>query len=285
MHNTWCLCSPKALLVGCSLPLDLPKGLLKGRRFFSSGICSKIQAPDHPALQICAVEPQKPLEWKEQLVQQLLKLQDSLPVEGSPHGDAHGQHLRYWLCLGHLISHSNSLLAARAAELALQKGSLLPATRVLVQNVWARAASLGPAEIVERLAQLLDDIELPEAFATNCLATAAQLVLHPQRVQLSSELEMRLLGRQLQRKWEILENNTDSGFKMFQTTKWHNMNFVHSRFVRESCVIRMYTVQPANEPVHCFVFGWCKSVRRGCCVRRSETNPDKRQYIGLKKIF
>ena len=72
------------------------------------------------------------LEPKTKVVEQLLKMHGSLPVEGSPHGEAHGQHLRFWLCLGSLMSADDVGAAAKAAIEALRAGSLLPATRVLV---------------------------------------------------------------------------------------------------------------------------------------------------------
>ncbi|CAK9111037.1 unnamed protein product [Durusdinium trenchii] len=113
-------------------------------------------------------------------MEELLKLKDSLPVEGSPHGEAHGQQLRFWLCLGHLMSiESHTVAAAAAAREALQRGALLPATRVVVQNVWAQAVVQGPKRLVLDLVEQLKDTEMPEAFATNSLAVAAQLLLHP----------------------------------------------------------------------------------------------------------
>eukprot|EP00438_Fugacium_kawagutii_P014068 Skav204175 [mRNA] locus=scaffold903:508926:512000:- [translate_table: standard] len=76
-------------------------------------------------------------------------------------------------------------LAAKAAMEAL-RGPLLPATRVLVQNVWAKAASESQEQAatrVSQLVQILQNVELPEAFAANCLAVAAQLLLHPGKGQ------------------------------------------------------------------------------------------------------
>ena len=133
-------------------------------------------------MQLCRAE--LPPETKRQVVQQLLEMLKApgLPVEGSPHGEAHGQQLRFWLCLGSLMSADDAAEAAGAAKEALRAGSLLPATRVLVQNVWAKAACESEEEI-SNLAQLLQNVELPEAFATNCLAVAAQLLLHPARGQ------------------------------------------------------------------------------------------------------
>ena len=88
------------------------------------------------------------LEPKTKVVEQLLKMHGSLPVEGSPHGEAHGQHLRFWLCLGSLMSADDVGAAAKAAIEALRAGSLLPATRVLVQNVWAKAAMESEEQIL-----------------------------------------------------------------------------------------------------------------------------------------
>lgn len=59
-------------------------------------------APDHPALQLIAARAAEvacPVReegsvWpkgKAEVMEELLKLKDSLPVEGSPHGEAHGQ--------------------------------------------------------------------------------------------------------------------------------------------------------------------------------------------------
>ncbi|CAJ1438387.1 unnamed protein product [Effrenium voratum] len=158
-------------------------------------------APGSDAAQRVAQAPEalRPL-----LVQQLLLLSDSLPSEGSPHGEAHGQHLRYWLCLGELLSAGDAFSAASAAQRAL-RAPLLPATRVLVQNVWAKAAFLAGDAVILPLAELLQDFELPEAFAFNALSVAAQLLLHPQRgqpcrdgqalqLQATSHAELQLLG-------------------------------------------------------------------------------------------
>jgi hypothetical protein len=82
------------------------------------------------------------------VVEQLLKMHGSLPVEGSPHGEAHGQHLRFWLCLVSLMSADDVSAAATVAMEALRAGSLLPATRVLVQNVWAKAAMKSEEQIL-----------------------------------------------------------------------------------------------------------------------------------------
>ena len=97
-----------------------------------------------------------------------------LPLEGSPHGAAHGQHLRFWLCVAEL---SEGKGMAEKAKEAL-RSPLLPATRVLVQNVWAQAAAHSD-EVLLELARELENVEMPEAFATNCLAVAAQVLLHP----------------------------------------------------------------------------------------------------------
>ena len=137
-------------------------------------------AEDHPALQLCRAE--LTAEQKGTVLEQLLEMKTSLPVEGSPHGEAHGQHLRFWLSLGSLLTAENAEKAAEVAIEALRSGSLLPATRVLVQNVWAKAI-FESEEQVYILIRFLKDVELPEAFATNCLAVAAQLLLHPGKGQ------------------------------------------------------------------------------------------------------
>ena len=148
---------------------------------------------DHPALQLCRAELSK--EAKQEVLHGLLS--QKLPLEGSPHGEAHGQQLRFWLCVGELSDN----MAAKAKE-ALRSG-LLPATRVLVQNVWARAA-VGSEEVLLDLAKELEDVAMPEAFATNCLAVAAQVLLHPaagrpevmesMSLRVDSEAKQKLLG-------------------------------------------------------------------------------------------
>lgn len=137
-------------------------------------------AEDHPAIKLCRAD--LTAEQKGKVLQKLLEMKTSLPVEGSPHGEAHGQHLRFWLSLGSLLTAENAEKAAEVAIEALRSGSLLPATRVLVQNVWAKAI-FESEEQVTTLVGFLKDVELPEAFATNCLAVAAQLLLHPGKGQ------------------------------------------------------------------------------------------------------
>lgn len=139
---------------------------------------SKHLADDHPALQICWARSLLSQQDRTDLVRNLLSLRGSLTTEGSPHGDGHGQNLRLWLCLGELMSADDAEVIAAEAKQAL-KDSPLPATRVLVQNVWAKAARLVGAPLVHDLAATLADPDLPEAFAANCVAVAAQLLLHP----------------------------------------------------------------------------------------------------------
>ncbi|CAJ1407866.1 unnamed protein product [Effrenium voratum] len=147
-------------------------------------------APGSDAAQRVAQAPEalRPL-----LVQQLLLLSDSLPSEGSPHGEAHGQHLRYWLCLGELLSAGDAFSAASAAQRAL-RAPLLPATRVLVQNVWAKAAFLAGDAVILPLAELLQDfptrahhpqkrtsscrkpsLSMPSVWPPNCCCTPSEV--------------------------------------------------------------------------------------------------------------
>ncbi|CAE7584608.1 TARBP1 [Symbiodinium natans] len=146
----------------------------------ASGRDSKHLPDDHPALLICRAR--EALSQKEcaELVRHLLFLRGSLPIEGSPHGEGHGQHLRLWLCLGELMDSEDAEDIAAEAQLAL-KSSPLPATRVIVQNVWAKAARLRGRTLVLSLADTLFDPDLPEAFAANAVSVAAQLLLHPGR--------------------------------------------------------------------------------------------------------
>eukprot|EP00746_Dinoflagellata_sp_MGD_P068949 gnl/MRDRNA2_/MRDRNA2_282979_c0_seq1.p1 gnl/MRDRNA2_/MRDRNA2_282979_c0~~gnl/MRDRNA2_/MRDRNA2_282979_c0_seq1.p1 ORF type:complete len:411 (+),score=53.46 gnl/MRDRNA2_/MRDRNA2_282979_c0_seq1:87-1235(+) len=54
----------------------------------------------------------------------------------------------------------------------------LPGMRVLLQNIWARAARESPCAL-QALTALVSDLSLPEGFAACCVAVAAQLLLHP----------------------------------------------------------------------------------------------------------
>lgn len=155
--------------------------LLISLALHSSGRDSQHLAEDHPALYLCGRAEALSHANREALVTALLSQHETLPPEGSPHGGAHGVNLRFWLCLGSLLTTSMAARAAAAAEVTLRSGAALPATRVLIQNVWAQAAFLGGEPVLKKLTILLQNFKLPEALIINCMTVAAQLLLHPGR--------------------------------------------------------------------------------------------------------
>lgn len=141
----------------------------------------------HPSIQLC----QALLGWapalRTAIFKQLIDVErPGLQPEGSPKGEPHYRHMRLWLCLGTLLDMQPSLImeAAPVIEAALKSAAQFP-SRVLLQNVWARAAWRSPA-VLQRLVEALADASLPEAFAGRCVAVAAQLVLHPSHADLAS---------------------------------------------------------------------------------------------------
>jgi len=147
----------------------------------------------HPAAQLIDAVPELPLASLFPLFEQLITVErEKLPVEGSPHGEAHWRHVRLWVSIGSLLMHmedpATADQAAAAAEAALRSTGRapLPQTRVLLQNVWARAVWVSlqalPAETppaLTRLVGLLEDPSRNVALAPPCVASAAQLLLHP----------------------------------------------------------------------------------------------------------
>jgi len=137
------------------------------------------------------------------LLAQLLAVElPQLPEEGSPSGAAHRKHVRLWLCVGSIVSTDAAFAprVAAAAEATLEAAAL-PETRVVLQNVYARAvwASLhvprhcgdsdsgeaadaaqdAAVSPLERLVSRLAEPALRLQLATPLLAVAAQLLLHP----------------------------------------------------------------------------------------------------------
>lgn len=141
----------------------------------------------HPSLQLCRALPMLPSEVRAQLLSQLLtKELPTLPPEGSPRGEGHHRHVRLWLVVGSILEVEQSLAGevAAAVEPALRVASQLP-TRLLLQNVWARAAWVNDT-VLEHLCEVVEDLALPEGLAPRCIAVAAQLVLHPANGALSA---------------------------------------------------------------------------------------------------
>lgn len=144
---------------------------------------------DHPAMQLCSAVRGMTLAQRAAVLTQLMLVErPGLPVEGSPKGEAHQCHVRFWLCVGALLEeadvddkHHQALAreVGEAAEQTVRKGGALPATRILLQNVWARALRVAPSVLLPSLIQALGDPTLPENTATPCVAVAAQLLLHP----------------------------------------------------------------------------------------------------------
>ena len=149
--------------------------------------------------------PRLPFAARAALLAQLLAVElPQLPEEGSPSGAAHRRHVRLWLCVGSIVS-TDAAFAPRvaAAAEAMLEATALPETRVVLQNVYARAvwASLHvpchcsdsgeAAEVaqdaaqdaavspLERLVSRLATPALRLQLATPLLAVAAQLLLHP----------------------------------------------------------------------------------------------------------
>lgn len=141
----------------------------------------------HPATQLCAAVPQWTADFCDAMLTQLLSVElPLLQPEGSAKGEPHFRQMRFWLCVGTLMEQcaSRAKDVALAAEACLRETMLLP-TRVLVQNVWARAARSSPA-VLHALTGLLQDPSLSEGFAARCVSVAAQLLLHPEHGQSST---------------------------------------------------------------------------------------------------
>ena len=158
----------------------------------------------HPSVHLAHAAPRLPFAVRAAVLTQLLAVElPQLPEEGSPSGAAHRRHVRLWLCVGSIVSTDAAFAprVAAAAEATLEAAAL-PETRVVLQNVYARAvwASLHvprhsdsgePAEAaqdaaqdaavspLERLVSRLAAPALRLQLATPLLAVAAQLLLHP----------------------------------------------------------------------------------------------------------
>eukprot|EP00928_Gymnodinium_smaydae_P071175 TRINITY_DN54836_c0_g1_i1.p1 TRINITY_DN54836_c0_g1~~TRINITY_DN54836_c0_g1_i1.p1 ORF type:complete len:1132 (+),score=140.09 TRINITY_DN54836_c0_g1_i1:39-3434(+) len=137
-------------------------------------------ADDHPAVLLTSQVSELSISQRNMLLHRFLSLHRELSPEGSPHGDVHGQHLRLWLCLGRLTTSDTVATIAALAETVLRGGKPLPATRIVIQNVWANAA-LACGKVMQHLSELLQDASIQENFAYNCVAIAAQVLLHPHR--------------------------------------------------------------------------------------------------------
>lgn len=148
---------------------------------------SQANAP-HPSVQLCRALTALSRGTRELLLRRLLHHeQPSLPAEGSPKGEAHHRHVRLWLCVGSILEVEPGFAEEVVAivEPALRTAMQLP-TRVLLQNVWARAAWVN-SKVLAHLADVVSDLSLPEAFAPRCVSVAAQLVLHPSHGGLAKE--------------------------------------------------------------------------------------------------
>ena len=143
---------------------------------------------DHPHLQVCYAAPKLSFLQQHELLTALLDTErPKLPAEGSPKGVPHQRHLRFWLCVGSLVSVNVEFAvgAVAAVEDALRaQRQPLPATRVILQNVWARAIWVSLVNVddageappaLQRLVTLLQDYSLPVALVTPLIAVAAQV--------------------------------------------------------------------------------------------------------------
>ena len=106
----------------------------------------------HPMAQLCRALPLLDGAAQAALFRRLLAEERALlPAEGSPRAESHHRRVRLWLVVGMLVSARPCLAAAAAAavEAALAEGAALPQTRVVLQNVWARAAQAAMLAGVE----------------------------------------------------------------------------------------------------------------------------------------
>ena len=96
----------------------------------------------HPMAQVCRALPRLGSLTRTALFYHLVDAERPLlPTEGSPRAEAHQRHVRFWLTVGSLVTIDAAYAfdAVRAVESALRDSAALPQTRVVLQNVWARA--------------------------------------------------------------------------------------------------------------------------------------------------
>lgn len=92
--------------------------------------------------------------------------------------------MRLWGCIGCLVIADPSFAAqaAEAVEASLRKVAVeetpLPETRVLLQNIWARAA-FSDGAVLAKLVDVLHDLSLHDAYASRLVIIAAQLLYIP----------------------------------------------------------------------------------------------------------